>query len=674
MKKNNIYKYLNEFKNEVEDYFKDFKWAKEHYMFFKEFLTKKNILKLEKLNEDVAWEKIREIRQYVHSLKTPAFAGIKAFPKDPNYEIGRYINLFKYLITEQEAETQEQRIKKILNREGDLHIRGLATSSLSEIISQAFPNDYVFYNKRNKIGGELCGIDFRISKNDKSGDEFIRYNKALQPLIKEYKKIIYNNKTENLYSKTTIHHEVDQFFNWVYENKVHSSDASVFDENIDYISGKVSKIILSSYNQFKKDLEIDLTYPEGHSKEGEPLDKICIIGQSGTGKTSLLDLIKGFTFFNTEKLPSATKNSVKIEYIHNDNKYVVAPTEKGLESKKIEIENKEKRKKKELSSVNKVQRLIYFPANTFDIGKNIEDEKLISYKDVKETQLLDFKKIPYSIFWKPLQEELKIYQNEKIKKQLEIYEAIKKNEKKDFHKIITEWEAKNKNPLIDLKEYFKNILPKFNLQVKTKIENFGEINEIPIETISNETIKNEYLSLGTKQVISRILPLYSLDVADSIILYDEPENSLFPDIQKIIIEEYINKFVPDEPVKNETDKPQFIFATHSPTIASSFDPWEIVELKFNNEGKVEQELYYEGKRNVKNFKIYPKYLRADRILTDMFEVDNEIFKDRDNMLKELSVIQSKLDYYKEKNKNKKLKVELERFKKLAEKLNWDINY
>ena len=46
---------------------------------------------------------------------------------------------------------------------------------------------------------------------------------------------------------------------------------------------KLTKIVLKDYNQFK-DVEIDLTYPKGHRKEGQPLDKVCIIGQSGSGK------------------------------------------------------------------------------------------------------------------------------------------------------------------------------------------------------------------------------------------------------------------------------------------------------------------------------------------------------------------------------------------------------
>jgi len=54
---------------------------------------------------------------------------------------------------------------------------------------------------------------------------------------------------------------------------------------------KISYLHIRNYKQFL-DLELDLTYPKGHEKAGQPLDKICIIGQSGTGKTNLLDIIK----------------------------------------------------------------------------------------------------------------------------------------------------------------------------------------------------------------------------------------------------------------------------------------------------------------------------------------------------------------------------------------------
>jgi len=63
---------------------------------------------------------------------------------------------------------------------------------------------------------------------------------------------------------------------------------------------KVSYLHIRNYKQFSN-LELDLTYPKGHSKAGMPLEKICIIGQSGTGKTNLLDIIKKSTIDFSEQ-------------------------------------------------------------------------------------------------------------------------------------------------------------------------------------------------------------------------------------------------------------------------------------------------------------------------------------------------------------------------------------
>ena len=52
----------------------------------------------------------------------------------------------------------------------------------------------------------------------------------------------------------------------------------------------INKIEIKNHYQFK-DFKIDLTYPAGHKKAGKPLEKVCFIGQSGTGKTTLLEEI-----------------------------------------------------------------------------------------------------------------------------------------------------------------------------------------------------------------------------------------------------------------------------------------------------------------------------------------------------------------------------------------------
>ncbi|MFN5773582.1 MAG: hypothetical protein ACK447_10900, partial [Flavobacterium sp.] len=53
---------------------------------------------------------------------------------------------------------------------------------------------------------------------------------------------------------------------------------------------KITKLKIDKHKHLEN-LEFDFTYPVGHPKAGKPLDKICFIGQSGTGKTNLLELI-----------------------------------------------------------------------------------------------------------------------------------------------------------------------------------------------------------------------------------------------------------------------------------------------------------------------------------------------------------------------------------------------
>jgi len=71
----------------------------------------------------------------------------------------------------------------------------------------------------------------------------------------------------------------------------------------------ITKIHIKDHQQFK-DLELDLTYPAGHVKAGQALDKVCFIGQSGTGKTTLLEEIWDYS---KRMYTSRYTNPVKLE-------------------------------------------------------------------------------------------------------------------------------------------------------------------------------------------------------------------------------------------------------------------------------------------------------------------------------------------------------------------------
>ena len=145
---------------------------------------------------------------------------------------------------------------------------------------------------------------------------------------------------------------------------------------------------------------------------------------------------------------------------------------------------------------------------------------------------------------------------------------------------------------------------------------------------------------------------------------DEPERSLYPDLQQEIIP-YYSKLAPEA---------QFFYATHSPIIASSFEPWEIVELEFNEEGYVQQKPYYKGERHVANYHTDPRYMRWDSILRKMFDVEEEGNEERTKQLMELSQLGAKLEKLKREGASKKDRLEVwNEYEHLANLLDWKID-
>jgi len=84
---------------------------------------------------------------------------------------------------------------------------------------------------------------------------------------------------------------------------------------------KISKIEVFDYNQFQN-FTIDLTYPKGHAKEGLPLDKVCFIGQSGTGKTTLLNIIKELVEQNNFQNNFEKDNKISLSDFEIINNYI----------------------------------------------------------------------------------------------------------------------------------------------------------------------------------------------------------------------------------------------------------------------------------------------------------------------------------------------------------------
>lgn len=417
---------------------------------------------------------------------------------------------------------------------------------------------------------------------------------------------------------------------------------------------KISHVHIKDHQQFK-DFKLDLTYPKGHEKEGQPLDKVCFIGQSGTGKTTLLESLmllspplRLTTTIPFNKKEIIYKDKYNRDIIFNNNNIIKSDAGYSL------------------NRFIKNHYPVYFPI--------LSNKKLIDYGGFIHQKINGhgfiislFNTNTYKKTWSPIKSKIQKHQNQVIKYNNAIARAAIKKDELSMNKYIKQlktWEDENETPLLDLADnYLDKILNDFHLKVKTELESLEEIDSIHlVNTETLETIPEEYWSSGIKNIIARTLPLYIHNFKERLICIDEPENSLYPDIQRKMIDIYTSL----------TTDCQFFFATHSPIIASSFEPWEIVELKFNDEGYVYREEYWEGENHVDNYKYDPRYLRWDSILTQIFDLEEDGGAERKQMLSDFAKLDNDLKARKKAGEQlDKHHKDVQRLMKMGQLLGWN---
>lgn len=364
---------------------------------------------------------------------------------------------------------------------------------------------------------------------------------------------------------------------------------------------KISKLHIDQFRHLEN-LDFDFTYPEDfhiEEKRGKPLDKICFIGQSATGKTSLLELIFEYCkqALNSEVIGieyvtgfrNALKNlngeiEFKIEedtyiqkkgsILYKDNIYKYASNVGGSVTPLIPYDKKKEvfYFKANLISENNIE---IFSRNPIDLIEkhNIDLQYIETDFNTKTEYGILFDDKVEDTTWLFLLNEILNYRKNFTKKMSElIHKGLLANQKK-LSSEFEKWQNENPNKLEDFSKKFNPILEKLNLEVDVIDTEYC----IPIKNKKNdEIIPIQNTSTGTKGLLLSFLPLYKFETKDSIILIDEPERSLFPDMQMDLMDHY----------KNLAPEAQFIVATHSPFIAASFEPEERFILYFDNEGKV----------------------------------------------------------------------------------------
>lgn len=343
---------------------------------------------------------------------------------------------------------------------------------------------------------------------------------------------------------------------------------------------KLKSIRIDSYKHLQ-DINFDFSYPEGHIHFGKPLKKICIIGQSATGKTSILEMIKN----NISQLNSVEVVSGKyllhyfqsgfkgqLEFLHDD----ILQNDNLLKIKdRSIIKNEQEFHNIQGSGGGSVGKLLSDGLKLLYLSAEIISKEAVNIFNQNPTNILtEISTEKYSGLQKKFSTDNYVYEfGQDVDPEIWVSllyrildyrkrftqmasELINKGAIGDFAKLnkhYAKWSETNENPLISFAKYFNPILKKLNLEVDLINTEYA----IPIKLGSTEeVIPISSLSTGTKGLLLSMFPLFEFNTTDTMILLDEPERSLFPDIQIDLIKHYQN-LAPDA---------QFIIATHSPLL------------------------------------------------------------------------------------------------------------
>jgi len=184
--------------------------------------------------------------------------------------------------------------------------------------------------------------------------------------------------------------------------------------------------------------------------------------------------------------------------------------------------------------------IIFYPALLENILIPIDREMNMSKIDNYLNSVKS--KIVIKVLWDQRKEAFKDHANERSKYIFALSNFIDKhssadeliNNKNEIIRLRKEkniWEATNPNPMEDIANLLNPIISKFGLKTRIDIYNLNQLNFLPLMDKDENDVPEEFWSTGTNQIIYKTYPLFALKPENAIILIDEPENSLYPDIQ-----------------------------------------------------------------------------------------------------------------------------------------------
>lgn len=200
--------YLLEFKAKAPEWFKQTDVVRKYYDFFQNFLKPSNI-------KNLKWVDVQEMGEHLHSANALALAKKRAFGR-PNHEIEHYKNVFMLLTSNK---SNRESIVRSIFEDSNYKIDYFGDSMLSEIISHAFPEYYLFKNSRSDFAESFLDLG-ENEKTTKGYQAFLNFNSRMKSVIDSYKLIV-GQQTD-----MPITYEVDQFFSWLYETQSHKGEGT----------------------------------------------------------------------------------------------------------------------------------------------------------------------------------------------------------------------------------------------------------------------------------------------------------------------------------------------------------------------------------------------------------------------------------------------------------------
>jgi hypothetical protein len=359
---------------------------------------------------------------------------------------------------------------------------------------------------------------------------------------------------------------------------------------------RIRQLKLKGIRQFR-DVTFDFTDPA----TGEPLDRICLIGGNGTGKSTILRLLaservlgvpssmprwaaklganasmsvdfeneaKACLFGNPNQLKWGTRESPLTEFMEGE---LDRPIPLGTAEKQKEW----KSKLRDLVTVfcPPDSELAPGSSNITDLPSANLNAALTFLKTPPTKFMVGQDKV--ADFWKLLIALIKDREARLIE-----YNRLPDNRKRTIDEVEKEFLEQNPDILKELAYFWEPILTKAGLKFDYKkaaqpVQLSDNLKAYIYLAAENAVLPYAELSTGIRSFLFRLGHLYTIfryhRDKGGIVLIDEPENSLYPDFLFDLLGHY-EQTVPGG---------QLFFATHSPIVAAQFRPEERFILEFD---------------------------------------------------------------------------------------------